>query len=258
MNSEKDAKSHSRERYSRLAQGYVDSTSHAEGADLDRLLELARPEDDWEVLDVATGGGHTALKLAPHVARVVASDLTATMLEKAEAHIADQGVDNIDFRQADAEELPFDDDTFDLVTCRIAPHHFPTPQQFVREAARVLVDGGRLVVQDHVLPDDETAARAIDDFERRRDPSHVRAFSEAEWIDIFESAGLEVEDVDRVIKRHDFHAWTARQDNDADTIDELVVMMDEMPPAARAWLAPRDWGTDEASFVNRHLLIAGV
>ena len=60
-----DQKSLSRQRFARFAQNYVVSESHAQGYDLNRLLELARPRPDWQVLDIATGGGHTALKFAP-------------------------------------------------------------------------------------------------------------------------------------------------------------------------------------------------
>ena len=90
-----DFKKLSEERYTQYAEGYVTSQTHAKGADLERLIAIAQPQSDWAVLDVATGGGHTALRFAPHVAHVTASDLTARMLEKAEAFIRAQGVTNI-------------------------------------------------------------------------------------------------------------------------------------------------------------------
>src|SRR4051812_30238835 len=66
-----------------VAQAYVTSTRHAEGADLQRLVELAAPRGNERMVDIATGGGHTALRFAPHVASVVAFDLTASMLKAA-------------------------------------------------------------------------------------------------------------------------------------------------------------------------------
>ncbi len=112
----------SKERYSQFADGYVTSLTHAKGADLDMLIEIARPQADWHVLDIATGGGHTALKFAPYVQQVTATDLTPNMLDKASEFIRSQGIENVDFRVADAEDLPFENEQFDLVTCRIAPH----------------------------------------------------------------------------------------------------------------------------------------
>jgi len=230
-----------------------------------RLVEIARPQPGWVVLDVATGGGHTALAFAPHVMRAVATDLTPRMLEKAEAHITSQGVTNVEFRTADAEDLPFDDETFDLVTCRIAPHHFVDCAQFVREGARVLRSpepvegkpGGLLLVQDHVLPDDEEAARAVDDFERLRDPSHNRAFDESEWRGMFEDAGLAVEHIEQIVKRHAFLDWAQRQGCAPEVVEQLTAMMQQAPATARDWMQPQDWGTPEATFANHHVLIAG-
>ena len=172
-----DSKKLSKERYSQFAEGYVTSLTHAKGADLDMLLDIAKPQADWHVLDIATGGGHTALKFAPHVEKVIASDLTPKMLEKAEQFITSQGIQNVEFQVADAENLPFEDNQFDLVTCRIAPHHFPNVAKFVQESARVLKAGGLLLIQDHVLSENTDVANVADSFEKLRDPSHNKAYS---------------------------------------------------------------------------------
>lgn len=252
-----DSKSLSQARYAQYADGYVTSETHAKGSDLDRLIAIAQPQPHWEMLDIATGGGHTALKFAPFVKRVTATDLTARMLEKARAFIIGQGVGNVVFQPADAEALPFDGGQFDLVTCRIAPHHFPHAAVFVKECARVLKPGGMLLMQDHVLPMDEEAARYVDQFERRRDPSHHRAYNADEWQAMFAAAGIQVEYAEAYVKRHDFLDWARRQGNDERTISALVRMVDDAPPIAKAWLDAKDWGTEAASFVNRHILMRG-
>ena len=251
----RDSKSLSQQRYNQFAQGYVTSQSHAKGADLDRLVEIAQP--GWTVLDVATGGGHTALKFAPHVALVVASDLTPNMLEAAQTFITGKGVTNIEFKRADAENLPFNDAEFDLVTCRIAPHHFPDCFRFVQESARVLKPGGLLLVQDHVLPGDEKAARYVDAFETLRDPSHNRAYAEYEWAGMFLDAGLMVEHVEQIVKVHEFVPWAERQGCTPDVIQRLGILLKQAPQAAADWMQPRAVGTPEATFVNHHLIIAG-
>ena len=80
MISDQDSKSLSQERFGKFAEDYVTSQSHASGYDLDRLVEIANPQADWLMLDIATGGGHTALKFAPHVRQVIATDITPKML----------------------------------------------------------------------------------------------------------------------------------------------------------------------------------
>ncbi len=252
-----DSKSLSRQRYGRYAQGYVDSPTHARGADLDRLIEMVTPRADWQALDVATGGGHTALRLAAHVEKVVATDLTPEMLAAARDFVHGQGADNVDFQPADAEHLPFEPETFDLVTCRIAAHHFPDAPRFVAEGARMLRPGGALWVQDHVLSEDTDTARYTDGFEKLRDPSHHRAFPRSTWLAMFEDAGLSVEHSEQLTKRHPFLPWAKRQGCAPDLVDRLARRLAEALPAAAEWMQPRDLGTSEASFVNHHILILG-
>ncbi len=245
------------QRFGVYAQRYVDSVPHAQGADLDRLLALAEPQADWVVLDVATGGGHTALTFAPHVAHVIASDLTPAMLAAAEAHLTGKGVDNVTFERVNAEAMPFDDVRFDLVTCRTAPHHFEDAARFVREAARVVKRGGVVLVQDHLVPEVATTARYIEAFEKLRDPSHNRAFSEGEWRGMFADAGLTVTHVERVDKTLTFKTWIERQGVTANTKACLIVLLDQAPQAVLDWLRPHAWGTPEATFQSPHLIIRG-
>lgn len=252
-----DSKALSIKRFNRFAPRYVTSATHAQGPELERLVGIVNPHPDWVMLDVATGGGHTALRFAPLVKRVVAMDFTPAMLNAAKEFIIATGVKNVSFRLADAEDLPFSDEIFDLVTCRIAPHHFPDAFRFVMESVRVLKPGGTLLVQDHALPEDEAAARYIDAFERMRDPSHNRAFSESEWIGMFYAAGLTVEHTEQIVKRHEFQPWAERQACTPLVVAQLVQMVEKAPKAVIEWMQPNDFGTPEAWFVNHHILIAG-
>ncbi len=252
-----DPQSLSRERYSRFAAAYVHSQTHASGPDLARLVMMAQPEAHWRVLDIATGGGHTALTFAPHVASVVASDLTPAMLQEAEAHIRAQGVHNVTYREAAATDLPFPDESFELVTCRIAAHHFPDAQRFMHESARVLRPGGLLLLQDQMLPVHRPSARWIDNFERLRDPSHNCAFSEKGWRAMLARAGLRVEQNAQVAKRQNLHTWAQRQGNDAAAIARLQALLRDAPTQAALWAAPRDVGSPECTFTIRQIQLAG-
>ena len=257
MSDDNNSKDLSKERYSRYARAYVTSPGHARGADLEKLVALAAPQPGWRVLDVATGGGHTALKFAPLTGLIVASDLTEKMLATARAFIRPLAAGKVQYCVADAEGLPFRAGVFDLVTCRIAPHHFPDPARFMQEAARVLCPGGLVLVQDHLLPDDLAAGRSVDDFERRRDPSHRRAFNRQEWLAMFAAAGLVVQAAVALAKRHEFREWVERQGGTDEDLTELEAMLTEMPPAAQVWLQPQNWSTPQASFANHHLIVAG-
>jgi ubiquinone/menaquinone biosynthesis C-methylase UbiE len=257
MKPDQETKSLSQERFGQFADGYVTSQSHAKGYDLDRLVEIAKPQSDWLVLDVATGGGHTALTFASHVQKVIATDLTPKMLFAAEKFVREQGVTNVAFEPADAEELPFENGTFDLVTCRIAPHHFQNCAHFIQEGTRVLKSRGLLLVQDHVLPEDEATARYVDKFERLRDPSHYRAFNHTEWRMMFKQAGLQVTHTEEIVKRHQLIPWAERQGCSPEIIEQLRQMLAEASLEVAKWLQVEARGTLETSFVNHHILIAG-
>ena len=260
--SEKKAKQKTCEQYSKVSDAYVRSQSHAKGIDLEHLITMTKPQKDWISLDIATGGGHTALAVAPYVKKVIAADMTPNMLRTAETFIrGEKGILNVEFQLADAEDLPFRDNCFDLVTCRIAAHHFPDCREFIRESSRVLKKGGLLLVQDHVLPEEETTAQYVDQFERLRDPSHYRAYSEKEWRMLFQVAGLETEQSVQLVKRHEFVEWAKRMNNTDETLHDLVQMMKNATGAVLDWFRPFpsaiDFDSPQASFENHHIIIAG-
>ena len=252
-----DSKSLSQERYSRFARRYVESPDHAQGDDLEQLVWIAQPNVYWKVLDIATGGGHTALKFAPFVTEVLATDLTPNMLMEARRFTQSIKINNLTFLATDAEALSLPDARFDLITCRIAPHHFPNCKIFIHEAARVLKPGGILLIEDHMLPEEPITGDYIDEFERLRDPSHYHAFSRNQWIHMYNEAGLVVEQIETIRKRHDFTTWVERQSCSPQVIGKLIDMVIHAPQGVEDWLQPRDFPTQNASFAHIFIIISG-
>ena len=196
--------------FSRTAESYVASFSHRSGDDLQHLIELGEWNPQLTALDIATGGGHAALAIAPFVSRVTVTDLTPRMLEKAREYILAQGITNALFQVADAEQLPFSAASFDRVMCRIAPHHFPDLSQFVLEVARVLKPGGLFLLIDCMAPSDEELDIFDNTIEKWRDPSHERSCTAEEWQALLKEAGLLIEHMEFFRKTHEFDDWTAR------------------------------------------------
>lgn len=233
------------------AANYLTSTVHAKGGSLARLVELVAPAADWQALDIATGAGHTAAAFAPHVARVVASDLTPEMLVQAAKLAASKGIANMETAIADAEHLPFADASFDLVTCRIAPHHFPDVAAYVRESARVLKSGGTFALVDNVSPDDDTtpgftvaelheAGVTYNAFEKLRDPSHGRALATAEWLALLGQAGLRLLHKEHAPKAMEFAEWCRNMAVPTDKAAALEAMLRNATPAFKAFIDPAE------------------
>ena len=111
----------------------------------------ALADANWVVGDLGCGTGQVTAALAPFVARVVAVDASAAMLQAAKKRLQD--LDNVDLRRGDLEALPIDDARLDAATMMMVLHHVPEPGRALAEAARVLKPGGRLVLVD-MLPHD--------------------------------------------------------------------------------------------------------
>ena len=244
----------SRERFAPRAESYRASALHAAGPDLEALIEWLAPLPGERALDVATGGGHVALALARTGADVTAGDLTPEMLTAAAALLAEHGLSGA-FVVGDAGALPFPDESFDIVTCRIAAHHFPDAQVFFSEVARVLKPGGRLGFQDQALPPEPTSAVLVDAFERLRDPSHHQGYSSEGWSELIERTGLAIERSELFAKVHDFAEWTDRQDCDEGCIAELRQLMADAPEGMRRWMTPEPTGVGFVTFVNQHVVV---
>ena len=187
--------------WSERAQLYRDSEAHREGEDLDLVVEWS--EGAETALDVATGGGHVARRLREAGVNVVTVDSAPGMQPDVVSR---------------SEDIPFADESFDVVVCRVAAHHFDDVPKAVSEMARVSRD--RVIVVDNLFLDDD-AERA----DRVRDPSHVKNWSEGEWRSFFAAAGLQVDEVRRLEKPIEVEPWLERagtSEEDAQRVRDLL------------------------------------
>ncbi len=220
--------------FARQAERYAASRPHATGDSLALMVEWAQPKPSDLVLDVATGTGFTAFAFAAAIGRVVATDLTANMLTQARRLAAQRGLTNLLFNLAEAEALPFHDGTFDIATCRLAPHHFGSVHRFLAEMRRVMRSGGKLVLCDSSSPEDPESFAWQQETERIRDPSHVRNYSPSEWRRMTEEAGFRV---DRVNTEHRTHLifgdWVRTSGSDPATVMILRERFLAAPPGVQ-------------------------
>lgn len=188
-------------------------------------------------LDVATGGGHTALWLARHGWRVTAGDIAQRMLENARQLAAEAGC-AIETRLFPAEEMPFPEHSFDLVTVRVAPHHFSSPGEFVTEAARVLKPGGHFLLIDGSVPDDDPATEEwLHQVEKWRDPGHGRFLSRPAWETLVRGANLEVLKAElHPLKQPDLQWYFETAATTPENREMVLAAVHTAPPGVRAAL----------------------
>jgi len=187
--------------WSQRAEAYRNAPEQREGADLDLIVAWA--EGAGSALDVATGGGHVARRLRAAGLEVVSSDPAPGMQPDVICR---------------AEDLPFADGAFDLVVTRIAPHHFGEIAAAVAEIARV---SSRLVLVEDTL----FVSEQVEEAEKLRDPTHVRSYSEEEWRELLEAAGLAIEQVERFEKRHPLDEWLARSGTPAEDAERVQALL---------------------------------
>jgi len=189
--------------WSDRAGAYRESEAHREGADLDLFVEWV--SGTATALDVATGGGHVARRLREAGLTVVTSDPAPGMQPDVVCR---------------AEDLPFADGSFDVVTCRVAAHHFENPGAAVREMARA--SGRFVLVSDNLFASEEG-----EEADRLRDPTHVRNLPEDEWRSLFGASGLKVELAVRMVHHVDFEAWLERTECRGDEADRVRSLLSD-------------------------------
>jgi ubiquinone/menaquinone biosynthesis C-methylase UbiE len=247
------AKSPVQEQFGATAAHYLTSKPHAKGKSLERLVELVQPQPGWRALDVATGAGHTAYAFAPHVARVWATDITEEMLALVRDEIEKRKLANVRVAYAKAEALPFEDQSFELLTCRIAPHHFDSIAAFLDEARRVLKSGATLAIADNVVPPG-SVGDYVNAFERFRDPSHLRAWTMEAWRAALVEHGFAIRHEESASKSIEFSSWASRHDAMMQAL--LKAMLAETTPAVKAFLKPQERGSETTFHLSEGLFIA--
>ena len=219
--------------------------SHGNEEALALIVQMADLKGDEFMLDVGTGPGHLACAFAPHVRTVVASDLAMGMLREIPTLIQEKEMEasNLWRVATDAMSIPFQNDSFDLITSRLAAAHFPNHAPAVMEMARVCKPGGKVLIADSMGPEDAESQVYIDDIERFRDSSHVCNHSHTEWHQAYENAGLEVLDVQVTRGRmRNIIFWMDRADTPPENRERIYSMLKNPPESVKRHV---DLGQDE-------------
>ena len=207
----------------------------------DYLIRRIGADGKEHALEVAAGTCICGRALAPFVKDITCLDLTEEMLAQGKKLAEENGIDNISFQIGNAENLPYEAETFDLVITRLSLHHFA---------------GGKLIVWD--MEATEEALREIDDkIERMRDPSHTRILSREEFEKLFQKDFcLQCEETTLVPVN--LNSWMNLTDTPEDIQKEITDFMNkELTGGDKTGFAPY-LEENQIMFHHRWLLLIGV
>lgn len=173
---------------------------------LDHTVKMTASKKTDSILEVAAGTCVCGRNLAPYAEHIICLDATPAMLEIGKNECEKANIRNITFVKGYAEELPFLDNSFDIVISRLAFHHFAGVEKPFAEMVRVLKPGGKLILID-MIASDEALRKEVDRIETLRDPSHVQDLSLSEMRDLYESNGLTLITQERTDIPVSLEAW---------------------------------------------------
>jgi ubiquinone/menaquinone biosynthesis C-methylase UbiE len=180
-------KQSSRRHFDRWARRYEeDSTSRWLAGLQEEALGALRLTAEDRFLDIGCGTGAAVREAASAVEQAVGIDLSPAMIQRARQLAT--SLSNTQFHEADAEHLPFGDGAFTAVLCTTSFHHYPDPSAAIREMARVLVSGGRVVIGDGCS--DRFGTRLLDLGLRTFQRSHVRFYRSRVLEAMLDAGGL--------------------------------------------------------------------
>ena len=216
----------------------------------DYMVNRTNARKTDKLLEVAAGTCICGRAFAPHVAHVTCLDTTIAMLEVGKEESEKAGIDNITFVKGVAEELPFLDNSFDIVISRLAFHHFVNPNEIFAEMKRVLKPGGKLVLMDMTVENEELREE-VDRIEQMRDFSHVRDLSKGEMLKLYQENGMTVSIQEQMEVPVVLESWMDLTHTPQEKRAEITALMeDDLAGKAVTGFAP--YRKDGKIYFNHH------
>ncbi len=223
---------------------------------LEQIRGAVGPTGTMRVLDLGCGPGIVTAALARDVKEVVAYDLTPEMLDKAMKRCKEAGLKNVHFELGKAEQLPFDEESFDCVVTRLTIHHFLDPHRVMKEVVRVTRRGGKVVVAEVVSSENEEEAALHNALETLRDPTHVWMFSPSKMLELFQSNGLRITSTVTWEMKRDYDEWI-RITNAPERVQPLYVVMEALAKAGLHSGINLHFCGKKVTFTHHWLLVTG-
>ncbi len=155
---------------------------------VDTIISMSEVSQNDNVLDIACGTGIVACEFAKYAKSVVGLDITKDMITQSIKSQNEKNLTNMKFDLGNVENLPYENNNFDIVFTRYSFHHFLDTQKIFDEMIRVCKPNGKIMVVDVALKNEY--AIAYNHMERLRDPSHTKALTFDEFNVLFQNKSL--------------------------------------------------------------------
>jgi ubiquinone/menaquinone biosynthesis C-methylase UbiE len=221
------------QQFGAVAEAYLSSHVHRQGADLEAVAEKLQQKPLGRVLDLGCGAGHLSFAAAPFAEAVVAYDLSPEMIGIVGREARQRGHNNLSTQTGQVEKLPFEDRSFDWVLTRYSAHHWNDVRRALHEARRVLRSDGGLIIIDVCAPEDPLLDTHLQTVELLRDGSHVRDYSLSNWSAMLAEAGFEIENHSMWKLPLDFKTWVDRMNTPALFVDAIQALTRNAPQEVR-------------------------
>lgn len=245
-----------REEFTKQADDYANSSLLTDPEKIEKLVNAAGASSEARVLEVATGPGHVTFEFAEKCDEVIGIDITEAPLEIARERKQERNVKNVSFEKGDAEDLSFDTNSFDIVVCRLAFHHFENPGTVLQEMSRVCCSGGTVAVDDITVSEFPERASYQNHFEQLRDPSHVRALPRSELLELFTECNIEVTSVASDVVVQQVDDWLDLAQTSASQAETVRDLIEEDANDDLSGTRPF-WQDDELHFTQQTTVVVG-
>ena len=209
-------------------------------------VAFAKPQPADLALDVACGPGELVLGLAPRVKFARGIDITHEMLRQAREFQCERQIANACFDLGEAEQLPYPNACFDLVTCQCSIHHLEKPRLALQEMVRAMKPDGRLMIIDAIAPESDSKFELHNKIDTVRDPSHTESPRLTTLLQMFEELHLEI--TRQTLKRRErsFNHWMLRAGLDPKhkRYVEARKLLEESAAGDSAGFSPKPQGED--------------